>query len=373
MAKPEILILSSWYPTKDQPFLGNFVVRNAQLLQQRYNVTVINTIPSATTSTLTVQENKTNGYREILVTHPRGKNAYSKKRWQKKALKRAFLKTNHFDLILGHVLLPKALQFVIAKKHFDCPLILVEHGSYYREEKLSNWSRLQKYILQYSRKYFYEVIAVSDYLKKDIQSSFPSHHIRVIGNHIDTNAFDLNDSNAKETTEFLHISTLDPATKNPQGIIDACSILDKKGEKFHLTIICDEDYSEWQAEVHDKGLNKHISFKGPLSWHDLVPYYQKANAFILNSIYESFSIVVAESWATGTPVISTSVGIASEIDPAYGIQIEKNNPESLADAMHTMILKKNNYSPKQLRDRAMLFSEEFILNLWTKTIETHVK
>jgi hypothetical protein len=83
MAKYEILILSSWYPTKEQPFLGNFVVRNAQLLSKVHNITLINTIASDSAKKLALKENNTQGYREIQVIHPRGKNIYSKKRWQK--------------------------------------------------------------------------------------------------------------------------------------------------------------------------------------------------------------------------------------------------------------------------------------------------
>lgn len=373
MANREILILSSWYPTKAQPFLGNFVVRNAKLLQTKYNVTVVNTIPSDSAKELFLEENKNNGYRELQVTHPRGKNLYSKKRWQKKALKLAFLETDSFDLIIGHVLLPKALQFVVTKKNFECPLLLVEHGSYYRKGFRNKWNRLQEFILKYTRKHFDEVIAVSIFLKQNIQADFPGNEINVIGNHVDTVAFDIGNQQENKKTEFLHISTLDPATKNPQGIIDACVLLKKQAAQFHLTIICDEDYSVWKAEADKQGLVEHISFQGPKQWKELVPAYQKADAFILNSNYESFSIVLAEAWATGTPVISTSVGIAHNLDKEYGIQIESNNPESLKEAMSKMIENQFEFSSTKIREKAMGFSEEAILDLWSKTIEKHVK
>ena len=43
-----ILILSSWLPSKKHPFLGNFVIRQAELLAKNYRVTIINCIESAT-------------------------------------------------------------------------------------------------------------------------------------------------------------------------------------------------------------------------------------------------------------------------------------------------------------------------------------
>lgn len=373
MAKREILILSSWYPSKEQPFLGNFVVRHAELLNTTSNVTVVNTIPSDTISQLELSENRTHGYREILVTHPRGSNLYSKKRWQKKALKLAFLEIDHIDIIIGHVLLPKALQFVVAKKNFDCPLLLVEHGSYYRKEMRNKWNRFQEFKLKYTRKHFDQIIAVSEFLKSDIQQSFPNNDITVIGNHVDTNTFIIGEFPKQEKTHFLHVSTMDPATKNPTGIIEACYLLHKSVNNFQLTIICDEDSEKWQQLVIDKGLNEHIHFEGPLEWHDLVPFYQKADAFVMNSTYESFSIVLAEAWATGTPVISTPVGIAYDLDPKLGIQTEQNNPESVKEAMHLLMQTKTNYDANQIRKEAMKFSGERILEQWTNTINTHVK
>ena len=373
MAKHEVLILSSWYPTQDQPFLGNFVVRHAQLLNKEHNVTLVNTIPSDSAKELHLEENDNNGYREIQVTHPRGKNLYSKKRWQKKALKLAFLETDSFDIIIGHVLLPKALQFVVTKKNFECPFILVEHGSYYRKEIRSNWNRFQEFILKYTRKHFDEIIAVSSFLKEDIQADFPNTEINVIGNHIDTESFEIGIQQANEKTQFLHVSTLDPATKNPQGIIDACALLKNQESSFHLTIICDEDYSKWKLEAAKQGLADYISFEGPKQWKELVPAYQKADAFILSSNYESFSIVLAEAWATGTPVISTSVGIAHNLDSNLGLQTVQNNPDSLKVAMLQVIQKQTDFSPNKIREHALQFSEESILEQWSNTINKHVK
>lgn len=373
MAKREILLLSSWYPTEEHPFLGNFVVRHAQLLNTESNVTLVNTVPSDTVSQLNLTENTKLGYREIQVTHPRGNNLYSKKRWQKKALKLAFLEVGHIDLIIGHVLLPKALQFVVAKKNFNCPLILVEHGSYYRKEVRSTWNRFQEFKLKYTRKHFDEIVVVSEFLKKDIQYNFPNNEITVIGNHIDTNAFDIGNRPKTKKTQFLHVSTLDPATKNPKGIIEACTLLLQTDDHFEMTIVCDEDYSIWQQLAINNGLSEHLRFLGPLEWYALAPFYQKADAFVLNSTYESFSIVLAEAWATGTPVISTPVGIAFELDPILGIQTEQNNPESLKNAMHLLMQTKTNYDANQIRQKAMKYSGQSILEQWTNTINTHVK
>ena len=136
---------------------------------------------------------------------------------------------------------------------------------------------------------------------------------------------------------FLHISTLDQSTKNPYGIIEACSLLKKEVDDFTLKIISDEDYSVLQKNVNSLGLENNISFLGPLDWNELPPHYHSASAFILFSEYESFSIVLAEAWATGTPVITTSVGIANNLPNSLGIKVDTNNTDALSEAMLTVI------------------------------------
>jgi UDP-glucose:(heptosyl)LPS alpha-1,3-glucosyltransferase len=58
------------------------------------------------------------------------------------------------------------------------------------------------------------------------------------------------------------------------------------------------------------GVLKKISFIGPVS--DVAPYYQKAQVFVLPSIYEPFSNACLEAMAFGLPVVTTVMNGASE-------------------------------------------------------------
>ena len=94
--------------------------------------------------------------------------------------------------------------------------------------------------------------------------------------------------------------------------------------------------------------------------------------FVLFSEYESFSIVIAEAWATGTPVISTSVGIASNMNKELGIQVQSKNLESLKNAMLSIIEDKIVFDSSQIIRKAKEFGSEAILKKWEKLIEKHV-
>jgi len=102
----------------------------------------------------------------------------------------------------------------------------------------------------------------------------------------------------------------------------------------------------------------------------LPPFYRASDALILNSDYESFSIVVAEAWACGIPVISTSVGIAAELPNALGIQVETRNPLSLAIGMER-IFNGTTFDRKVIRQYALHYSNEAVLEA-IKKLYAHV-
>ena len=368
--KPHILIISSWYPSSENANLGNFVQRQASLLAKEYRVTVLNTIGDSNCKTFIVNEETSSDFKEIVVIHPRSNSPFIRKKQEREALKKGLNIISQVDLVIGNVALSKARQFIRAKKHFNCPLIYIEHGSYFRKEKKKDWSILNRFLFKSLIKNSNKIVAVSEVLKNDMLA-YCNSEIEVIGNHIDENLFSLKDKKKNRTTRFLHVSTLDPATKNPQGIIDSCLALHKKGLEFNLTIICDTDYSIWKIKAHESGLENVIQFVGPIEWKETVNYYHQSDAFLLFSNYETFSIVLLEALMTGTPVITTKVGIAHNFKKNHGIIVETKN--DLTEAMEQFIKAGFTYSPNALREFGMQYSEEAILSKWKTLIEPHVR
>lgn len=367
--KQHILILSSWYPNLNNPFIGNFVKRQAQLLSTKFQVTVLVTKADSTSKQTEISDQRNGSFREIIVYHPKGKNILQKFLFQKKAFKAGLRLIKEVDLIHGHVLLPKGFQFLAAKKHFNCPLLVTEHGSYFRSEGKEKRTFFEKIILKKIKNKIDLLTCVSEFLKRDLQGDFPQSEIKILPNHVDTNSFKTILKTDNQRKEFLHISTLDERLKNPKGIIDACSILLKKGKKdFHLTMISDESFQKWENYSKQNNLSGHITFLGPLEWLELVPYYQKSDAFILFSAYETFSIVLAEAWACGIPTITTSVGIGHQLPSSLGIQIEINNTQSLADAMLKIIQKDVSFDSHLIQSYAEKYSEKNILSIFEKLL-----
>lgn len=368
--KKHILLISSWYPNPEKPFLGNFVQRQAELLAKEYRVTVINTIVENTVSELKTKIIENNGVTEIQVFYPSSKSLLKKRKVQFSAFELGLSRVKNVDLIIGEIALPKSWQFLQAKKKFRCPLFYIDQGSYYRPEIRNNWNFVEKYLIWQLKRKTDCVIAVSEFLKKDMQEVFKKEQVNVIGNHIDTDLFSLSPETNNGKTHFLHISTLDENTKNPVGMINAIEKLSLLTGEFKFTFVCDENVEKWQDLINKKGLNSYVDFVGPLEWHETVPHYHKADAFVLFSKYETFSVVLAESFSTGTPVISTNVGIADGLPSELGT-IVKTEIE-LCDAMYAMVKNKKSYDSKLIREFGMNFREETILKKWITILSEYV-
>lgn len=121
-----ILVLSSWYPTQAQPFLGNFVEQQIELIATTNTVTVIVLEAVDNSTPVHIQDQQIKGYREIRIRYSRGKNVINRYFNQLKAFKIGFNLLDKVDLIHAHVLLPKGHLFSMAKKRFNCPLIVTE-------------------------------------------------------------------------------------------------------------------------------------------------------------------------------------------------------------------------------------------------------
>lgn len=364
-AETHILIISSWYPTPEKPFLGNFVQRQAALLAMKYNVSVIHTYPSEKAGTIQTKED---AFKEYTLAYEHGKNSINNYLNRRRAYQALLDEVSTPDLIIGMVAIPIGSEFIRAKKKFGCKLIYFEHGSFYNPAGKYKWDfrkiRMRTRLGQYADR----IIAVSEVLKNDMQPYFPNRKIEVLPNHIDTDRFSLNEKNPQRPMQFLHISTLDD-NKNPKGILEACRLLKDEGLNFRLKIISDESYENLRLEANQLGLGQCVEFCGPLEWKDIVPHYHQSAALILFSNYETFSIVLAEAFATGTPVISTNTGIMKEANVRHGLVIEKGNSKSLADAMRKLIKGEVRFQSTELRAFGELFSAEKVMKQWGRVID----
>ncbi|MNJ85495.1 UDP-D-galactose:(glucosyl)lipopolysaccharide-1,6-D-galactosyltransferase [compost metagenome] len=370
--KRHILIMSSWFPTRIDPYAGNFVERFAHLLSDTYEVTVLHTMGDKNCSSIEVDDQQVENLRIIRIYHRIASNRFIHWWLQRKALRKGLLMLDHIDLIFAHVFLPRAMQFARVQRYFHVPLIVMEHGSYYRKKLRKNFLSLHQQVIKRGSRHTSEIVAVSNVLRSDMKPLFPTTKIQVIPNFVDEQIFTLRDTNPVERKKFIHISTLDKNTKNPVFLFDGfLNAYLESGKTISLTVVSDQNTDEWERWAKINSCSDAITFTGPCEWDEVSQLLKEHDALILTSEYETFSIVIAEAWLTGTPVISTAVGIAANMTEALGIQIEQNNISDLKRAILSMVSGNVQYDKEFLRTFGMQFSKESVKNQLIELFNKH--
>ena len=83
-------------------------------------------------------------------------------------------------------------------------------------------------------------------------------------------------------------------------------------------------------------------------------------------------MVLAEAWSTGTPTLTTEVGIASKMSSELGVLVEQNNPESLANAMLKIVTGEVVFEGEIISNYGQQFSETWILRKWEELIDEYM-
>jgi mannosylfructose-phosphate synthase len=87
--------------------------------------------------------------------------------------------------------------------------------------------------------------------------------------------------------------------------------------------------------IEEKQLQGHVQFTGYIPDEMVVPYYQKAEMFVLPSLFEPFGMTSQEAMACGQPVVASKFGGIRNtiIDGRDGLLINPQDPREFANAM----------------------------------------
>jgi glycosyltransferase involved in cell wall biosynthesis len=127
-------------------------------------------------------------------------------------------------------------------------------------------------------------------------------------------------------------------SKDISTLLLAAALLVKNIGNIHFTIIGDgPEKSELIQLTCRYNLIQSVNFAG---WQEpLLPALQGLDIFVSSSIIEGCPMAVLEAMACGLPVVATRVGGVPEVvvDGQTGILVPPKDPQSLADAISTLL------------------------------------
>lgn len=374
MSRKRILFLASWYPSENNPNLGNFVQRHAEAANEHSDVTALFITSSKKYKELSIQRENSNGVDTYIVYYPKlypGNGLLTALRKYKRYLAAAKYAFNQmektFDLVHLNIAYPAGLFALWLKKHKGIPYVLTEQWTGYLPikgdfEKLNSVVRLQhKKIFQQAA----AVFPVSDHLGKALQQKKLIKSYTAIHNVVNDAIFYPSEQQPK-TFRFIHISTFDDAHKNVSGMFRAFAHMVKEGLAFEVEIVTEGEKENVQLLAEQYGFPKDRLFiASSLNQEGVAAALRRSNCLVLFSNYETFSVVLAEAWMTGIPCVYSKCGGLTEIDnPEIGVQVPIKGEEELISALRKILQEDIRFSREVITEFARDFSKEKVaLNL----------
>ncbi len=373
-----ILLIASWYPSKENPTAGSFVQEQAHMLRDfGHQVTVIHPFMLGTfANAFTKQSYQTfsdeDGIRvlRVGVAPPmpfiRGISyAYCFHR-VRIAMKKFQLNPKEFTIIHSHAMFMGGVIGHKLSKEYNLPHVHTEHTS----GLIFNPKQYTKKDISITRKAYshcHKVLFVSNFALKHTLSNIAlksKDTFVVLPNVVDSSFFSSPILHFSKATSlrFLVIGNFIPR-KNHQLLLEAFGLVQKEFPTVKLSIA-----GNGPLEQELRGLSESLKLEN-INWlprlnRAAVKEQISAHQVILStSKVETFGLTIAEAQAMGKPVVVTdSGGVRDIVSQETGIVTELSS-EAFAKGLIQLIQSFDAYDPETIRQSAKnRFAAPVIMN-----------
>ncbi len=368
--KLNILFLSSWYPNRVLPTLGNFVQKHAEAVALQSNVVALfvcsdtdnkkkyEVIESTLNNVFTINVY----YKKVTHSIPIFSQIQKANRYIKAhliGLKIANKKLSSIDLVHHNILYPAGIIAWYLKKFKRIPYIITENWTGYLPSKNSPRGWIERVL---SKKIAHNANCITP-VSKDLRDAMISHGFdtkyEIIYNVTDTKLFYPSHTEVKQKLDkikIVHISTLDDAHKNISGMLSVAQKLSTTRKDFEIWFIGDGDTTPHIKTANDLNiLNSFAFFDGIKTTTEVAEIMRNAHCFLLFSNYENLPCVMIEALASGIPIVSsTAGGIPEHITESLGILVKPLDESALLEALNKVIdnIKAGKYNSTELSNYA---------------------
>ena len=301
--------------------------------------------------------------RELMKTHPNIIHVHGYRNFQ--ATVSYFIsKMRHVPFVVSNHGCAVAHEIIIKKAHLKLPYVLYDAVT-------------RKNVLMHAN---YVVASTKQEFDELVRFGVDKDKIRIIPVGVDLAKYDAIKANRDKS--FLRILFVGRITKdrNLGLLLDAFETVAGKNDDARLTIVGGEErrtltdklghLDALKRKVAKLDLAEKVEFTGPLYGTDLIRAYKSADIFVYPSLYENFGQTILEAAAANLPIISTPVGVATDLiaDGKNGFTTSFNDPDELAEKMLTL-LDNEGLRSKFSQDVRMTVEKEY---RWDKIIEKYL-
>ena len=354
-----ILHLLSWFPTPDDPTLGNFCIRMIDALPEDCH-SVILSVCDGKDMKKSFEVNEIKGrnhtHLQIYIRPPKNRILRKLKMLRMYQYGLRYVKKHHFkpDLLHLHVAYPLGQIALLWHKLYGYKYVLTEHWTIYQPQNRDILTgRLKRKIVRIANNASL-IMPVSLDLQHCMEFHGIHNRFKVIYNLVDTDIFHIGKNSETGKKRVLHISTLRDEAKNFSGILRVVERLRQQRDDFELHVIHDYEAPEFKDFVEKHNLSDCVIFHGKKTSAEVAEAFSYAYFFMLFSNFENLPCVIVESFASGVPVLTTNVGGISEIvGPQRGLLIPQGDEDALLQGMNTMLDEAANYNKTEIRQYAL--------------------
>jgi len=355
----KILFITAWYPNKDNPVAGIFVREHAKAVRFCNEVVVLHSaIKTSIPKGLWQIEQETDRHiTEGIPTYrvwrrrlPIRIISYFNFIW---SIIRGFhhiVSTGFRPDILHANIYETGVPAVLIGKLYKIPVVITEHSTVFSRKLLSRVGILQA-IFAFGLSDL--VLPVSLSLQKAIEEYRIKAKFEVVPNVVDTTLFFPITNLAYEgkPKRLLFVGLLDSShKKGVPYLLRALAKLWQKHNDWHLDIVGDGPArKEYEQLVTDLGLKDKITFHGFRSKQEVAEFMRQADLFVLPSLFETFSVVVAEALTVGIPVLATHCGGPEEyINEDIGLIVPPGDAGALSEGLEYMLDHLGKFNPSKI-------------------------
>ncbi|MCR4964363.1 MAG: glycosyltransferase [Bacteroidales bacterium] len=361
-----VLHLLSWFPSPDDPTLGNFCIRQIESLPEDCHSVILSVYDDPKLDRdMAVETIKEERYThvQIHIRTPKIPVEGLRKLWRKWRIYRTYQYGLKYvcakfftpDFIHLHVAYPLGRIALRWHKRFKFPYLMTEHWTIYQPQNDALFKgKLRRRVVNIANN-AEVILPVSDDLRRNMERHGVKNRFEVIYNVVNTDRFTLAPLQVdRPRKQMLHISTLRDEAKNFSGLLRTLERLKEIRTDFQLHVIHDYQAPDFEEYVRQHGLSDFVVFHGRQTPQGVADFFAKSDFFVLFSNFENLPCVIVESFASGVPVLSTNVGgIAEIVTPERGLLVSSGDENALLEKLQYMLDHFAEYDRESIRQYAV--------------------